>query len=115
VTSKGGRLDSYNFSFILARFRLNMVVMNEISYNPIPFDTSAEAARVQDEIYRNMSMSQRAELTFKLCDNLRNTVKDGIRDRHPDYTEDMVTQAYLNSIMDKDFVKEAFGSRELEP
>ena len=89
--------------------------MAETNYNPLPLDTSADAARVQDEIYRNMSMSQRAELTFKLCDNLRNTVKDGIRERHPDYTEDMVTQAYLNSIMDEEIVKEAFGGRELKP
>lgn len=93
-----------------------MTVMNETDYNLLPHDTTVEAARVQAEIYRKMTMSQRAELTFKLCDNQRQIIRDGIRHRHPDYTEDMVTQAYLTLIMDdKEFVKEAFGGREVKP
>ncbi|MBW8015499.1 MAG: hypothetical protein FVQ82_04870 [Planctomycetes bacterium] len=84
--------------------------------NLIPHDTTPEAARVQTEIYKNMTGEQRLEIAFKLSNNLRQIVRDGIRHRHPDYTDDMITQAYLTLIMDDtEFVKEAFGGREVQP
>ena len=92
------------------------MTMVKLDYNLIPRDTTTEAARVQAEIYRNMTISQKAEILFQLNDNFRQTVRQGIRMRHPEYTEDMVSQAHLVMITgDKEFVKEAFGGRELEP
>ena len=90
--------------------------MIKLNYNLIPYDTTPEAARVQAEIYKNMTGEQRLEIAFKLSNNLRQIVRDGIRHRHPDYTDSQITQAYLTLIMDdKEFVKEAFGGREVQP
>lgn len=76
-------------------------------------DTLSEAARVQLEILRKMDISERAEMTFELSDNLRLIVEEGIRHRHPDYTDDEVTQAVLSLTVDKEILKEAFGGREV--
>lgn len=38
-------------------------------------DTSKEAARKHIEILRQMGMAGRAELTLRLCDELRNTTE----------------------------------------
>lgn len=104
-----------DFSFILAGLWLN-IIMIKPNYNLIPHDTTPEAARVQTEIYKKMSISEKAEILFQLNDNFRQIVREGIRLRHPDYTEDMITQAHLTLITDdKEFVKEAFGGREVQP
>jgi hypothetical protein len=59
----------------------------------IPADTTAEAWWVQVEIYRRMSPSRRLELAFQMSDTLRRTVADGVRSRHPDYSEDQARLA----------------------
>ena len=76
-------------------------------------DTSKDAADRQIEVLRNMGLSGRAELTFQLCDNLRDITKAGIRHRHPDYTEQQVTQAYLRLILDKDLFQQVFPGNEI--
>lgn len=78
-------------------------------------DTSKEATLKQIEILRQMGMAGRAELTFRLCDELRNTTKAGIRHRHPDYTVQQVTQAYLRLILDKDLFEQVFPGCEIRP
>ena len=89
--------------------------MIDFNYNPIPHDTSEEAARVQAEIYRNMSPDKRSEIAFDLSEGLRQTVRAGIKDRHPYYSEEQISQAYLTLIMDKEIVKQAYGGQEIEP
>jgi len=81
----------------------------------LPADTSKEAARVQVEALRRMGLSGRAELTMQLCDNLRQITKAGIRHRHPDYTDQQVTQAYLRLILEPELFQQVFPSCEIEP
>ena len=52
-----------------------------------PRDTSFDVARVQIEGLRRMGSEGRARQTTALCRGLRNTVKAGIRDRHPEYDD----------------------------
>ena len=90
--------------------------MIKANYNLIPRDTTPEAARVQTEIYKNMTIGEKAEILFQMNDNFRQIVREGIRMRHPEYTEDMVSQAHLIMITgDKELVREAFGGREVQP
>lgn len=61
-----------------------------------------------------MGLEGRAKLTLQLCDNLREVTKAGIRHRHPDYTEQQVTQAYLRLILDNELFQEIFPGCEIE-
>ena len=76
-------------------------------------DTSRAAEVKQIEILRRMGLSGRAELTFQLCNNLRNITKAGISHRHPEYTEQQVTQAYLRLILDPELFKQVFPNCEI--
>ena len=78
-------------------------------------DTSKTAELKQIEILRRMGLSGRAELTFQLCDNLRQITKAGIRHRHPEYTDQQVTQAYLRLILDPKLFQQVFPNCEIEP
>ena len=79
----------------------------------LPADTSQAAANVQTEALRRMGLSGRAELTFQLCDNLRQITKAGIRHRHPDYTDLQVTQAYLRLILEPELFQQVFPNCEI--
>jgi hypothetical protein len=76
-------------------------------------DTSKDSALKQTEVLRNMGLPGRAEMTFQLCDNLRQITKAGIRHRHPDYTGQQVTRAYLRLILDKDLFQQVFPGDEI--
>ncbi len=56
-------------------------------------DTSPEAYRVQVEILRSRSDADRVLLAFSASDELRELVRAGIRDRHPEYAEIDVARA----------------------
>ncbi len=79
----------------------------------LPADTSKEAAKVQAEALRRMGLSGRAELTMQLCDNLRQITKAGIRHRHPDYTDQQITQAYLRLILEPELFQQVFPNCEI--
>ncbi|OQY07446.1 MAG: hypothetical protein B6I25_01850 [Planctomycetales bacterium 4572_13] len=79
----------------------------------LPTDTSKEAAEVQAEALRRMGLSGRAELTMQLCDNLREITKAGIRHRHPDYTDQQITQAYLRLILESELFQQIFPNCEI--
>ena len=48
-----------------------------------PSDTTLDAARREFEILRKLGPEVRAEMVFKLSDNLRDLVEAGIRHRNP--------------------------------
>ena len=78
-------------------------------------DTSKEAAFKQFEILRSMGIEGRAAMTFQLSENLHQITKAGIRYRHPNYTEQQITQAYLKLILDKELFGKVFPDCEIEP
>ena len=82
--------------------------------NIISADTTLEAARVQYNILRKMDISDRAEITFQLCDNMRAFVEAGIRDRHPDYDDNKVRLALMRLTLGKRLFREAFGDVEIK-
>jgi hypothetical protein len=76
-------------------------------------DTSKTAELKQLEVLRNMGPTGRLKLTMDLCDNLRNITKAGIRHRHPDYTEQQITQAYLRLILEPELFQQIFPNCEI--
>lgn len=58
-------------------------------------DTTPEAAAVQLEIWRKMSGEQRMTLAYEMSMFGRELAKEGIRQRHPDWTEAQVDREWL--------------------
>jgi hypothetical protein len=61
-------------------------------------DTSPEAATVHLELYRSLGPSGRLQIAVDLSDAVRQTAIDGIRRRHPEYTDDAVSRAFLTLV-----------------
>jgi hypothetical protein len=58
-------------------------------------DTSREAHEVQMRVYRSMTDAQRSELALRMSDDVRRIAAEGIRMRHPDYSEGDVRRALV--------------------
>jgi len=58
-------------------------------------DTTLEAARTQFSILRKIGVGGRANMAIELSDGLRATIESGVRQRHPEYSENMVRLAAL--------------------
>jgi hypothetical protein len=58
-------------------------------------DTSQQAHDHQVRLYRAMSPEQRSELALRMSDDLRRIAAEGIRTRHPDYSESEVRRALV--------------------
>jgi hypothetical protein len=62
----------------------------------LPRDTHPAAYQVQIAAYRALSPEQRAEIAAELTQVARAMAREGIRLRHPSYTEEEVHQALLH-------------------
>jgi hypothetical protein len=58
-------------------------------------DTSQEAHELQLRLYRAMTPEQRSELALRMSDDIRRIAAEGIRQRHPGYSERDVGRALL--------------------
>jgi hypothetical protein len=67
-----------------------------------PFDTSREAHEHQLRIYRSMTPSERSELALRMSEDVRLVAAEGIKQRHPDYTERDVRRALVALLYGKD-------------
>ena len=61
----------------------------------IPNDTTADAARVQAEVWRRMTGARRVELAAEMSENVRRIAAEGVRRRHRDYTDQQVRLAVI--------------------
>jgi len=52
------------------------------------WDTTPEAAEIQQEIFRRMTTEERLRFTLQLCDDMRAVALAGLRSRHPELTEE---------------------------
>jgi len=85
-----------------------------MDFEIIPRDTTPEAFKAQFEIYRKMTGSQRVKLAIEASDALRETVKAGIRQRHPDYDEEKVKLAALKLAIGEELFKKAYPDVEVD-
>lgn len=58
-------------------------------------DTSPKAAALHLELYRSLSPADRVQIAVDLSDAVRETALDGIRRRHPEYSDEAVAEAFL--------------------
>jgi hypothetical protein len=78
-------------------------------------DTTEEAARVQREVYRQMSPAQRLELIFEMNLHLRELLAAGVRNRHPKYTEAEVKLAVIRLWLGPDLFSKAYPGQHIVP
>ena len=60
-----------------------------------PLDTSATARERQSEAFRRMTPEQRLAVAAETSDEIRAVAESGIRQRHPDYSDDEVREALV--------------------
>ena len=65
-------------------------------------DTSQDAHEFQVRLYRAMTPEQRSELAMRMSDDVRRVTAEGIRQRHPDYSERDVRRALVALLYGRD-------------
>jgi hypothetical protein len=79
-------------------------------------DTTPEAFERQIGIYANMSAQQRLGIGLDLTLLSRSMLRDGIRSRHPEYSEAQVRLAFLRVWLGRELFLRAYpGAPEIEP
>ncbi len=82
----------------------------------IPRDTSEEAAAAQLEVYRRMTPEARLQVALELTEMSRQLPADGIRARHPEYSDEQVRLAMIRVWLTPELYRQAYaGYRELDP
>lgn len=79
----------------------------------IPDDTTAEAHRVQGEIYMRMGGTARVATAFQLSETVKHLACAGIRGRHPHYTAEQVFRAWARLKLGDELTHAAWPGREL--
>ena len=74
----------------------------------ISSDTLQDSAVKQFDTLQRMDINARAAMTFELSDNLRSIVESGIRQRHPDYSDEDIKLSVLRLTIDKKLFDQAF-------
>jgi len=79
-------------------------------------DTSDEAAEVQLRAYRKMTPSDRLRVGLELTRMSRDLLAQGIRTRHPEYSEDEVEWALIRTWLGRELFERAYPRcPQLEP
>lgn len=80
---------------------------------PRALDTSEDAYQAQLAVWRRLGPSRRLELGVRLSDDARGICMDGIRQRHPEYTEDEVKHALFRLVLGDELYRDAWPGRPL--
>jgi hypothetical protein len=78
-----------------------------------PADTDPEAHEVQLEIYRRMGPSRRLEAGIRMSEEVRALTADGIRSRHPEYSEAEVRFALARMMLGDELFSRAWPDAPL--
>lgn len=76
--------------------------------NIVPRDTTLEAIRILFSILRKIGFAGRANVAIELNDGLRAIIESGVRQRHPDYDDNMVYLAALRIAIGKELFHQAY-------
>ena len=71
-------------------------------------DTSKEVKNKQIEILRRMSPSDRLTLALELTATSRKLLEQGVRSRHPEYTEDVIRLAVIRLLIPETLFNKAY-------
>ncbi|MBM4026860.1 MAG: hypothetical protein FJ280_15870 [Planctomycetes bacterium] len=77
-------------------------------------DTSPEARRVQYDLCRRMSLGQRLELAFDMCDTGRALAMAGLRMRHPEASEEQLQRLWARQHLGRELFERVYGAETHE-
>ncbi|NIP26272.1 MAG: hypothetical protein GWN67_18230 [Phycisphaerae bacterium] len=77
-----------------------------VEMDPVPPDTTIEAARKQFEILRRLDAQTRLKMMFEMSDYLRSIVEAGVRLRHPEYDERKVNRQVVRLMIGETLFKQ---------
>ena len=80
----------------------------------IPYDTSPEAHRVQQEVWRSMPEEKRLRLALAWSSFIRRVALQGVRERHPEYDDWQVKLAWLRKTMGDEAFFRLFPDAKVE-
>jgi hypothetical protein len=81
----------------------------------LPADTSAEAIRVQHAVHRRMSPETRLRLACQMSDSIRAVAADGVRARHPEYTERQNQLAVIRMTLGNELFRRVYPGQDVAP
>jgi hypothetical protein len=76
---------------------------------PLSRDTSPQAEDVLVRLAREMPARRKFQLAASMTETVRRLAVAGIRERHPNATEDEVRKRYAALVLPRDLVVPAFG------
>jgi hypothetical protein len=79
----------------------------------IPEDTTPEAFRIQCDIFRKMTPTERLRRTFDLIDFAERLSAAGIRERHPEYSNEQVRMALIRMRLGDELFKQVYPQVEV--
>jgi len=76
-------------------------------------DTTPEAEKRQEEIFKRLSGAEKVRLAMSLSDNIRDIAQAGLRSRHPSASEKELKSIFLRELYGIEIKKEqGEGGRE---
>ena len=81
----------------------------------LPADTTLEAMRVQHAIYRRMPAERRLAMAFEMTAAMRRVSEEGVRSRHPEYTERQVQLAVIRMMLGDELFRRAYPGEDVRP
>jgi hypothetical protein len=85
-----------------------------MNFNIFPRDTTLEAARIRFSILRQIGPEGRAKMAIELSDALRAIIEAGVRQRHPDYDDNMVRLAALCLAIGEELFRQFYPDIEVK-
>jgi hypothetical protein len=76
-------------------------------------DTGHAERQVRDAVLRRLSEADRARLTIEMSDQAFEVARRGLRQRHPEYTEEDVRLAMLRLLHGDDLVQRIYPTEPL--
>lgn len=76
--------------------------------NSRQLDTTREADRVQFECYMRMTASERLRMGLQLSEMVRKSLLEGVRMRHPEYTQEQLRLAVIRIMLPKHLFAAAY-------
>ena len=74
-----------------------------------PLDTTPYAEEIQIEVFRRMGPEKRLQAAVSLAQTSRTLLREGVRGRHPEYSEDQVRLAVIRLMLGEDLFLSAYA------
>ncbi len=84
------------------------------AYTTQSSDTDIASERRQLAIWRTMSDAEKLRLTGELCDSVRYLAEIGVRDRHPNASDDEIRMRLFSTWLDRPTMIRCYGRDPLE-